>query len=679
MSFSPDSFVSNEDRDAYAVIRGFNYQIQLSILRLLSLGPGEALELERGEDIDILAKAFIRGQGPNNDGVAWTRLLEQVKHRAAKSVTLQTDSAREALANFHGHRKENPGLNLRFRYTTNSVPGRERKSPFEKGILAIDLWEQIRHDPTTVTTERLEGIRSILESLKRPKDYSEEPWKEWRDFITDVPAEDLLSFIMGFEWGTGQTHFEEIDYQVRRELMARGLAASENEASVLHDKLTVRVLRLLSKPRLKTLRFEDLTGFASAPELDADEQSILTSLRYALFDIEALGRRLNTNPNLQTHVSTSWNPSGSLITTHISAVPASPEGILQIDLSRLPDTPERQALAAALNQAQARGEEVQVSGPQFAELLPEPLRAALLQAMQLTGNQDLTVTPLPGPPVNFPPDPSIQQDFYGRIDFIPDVGERFTLNVVNFRLVRRGTERVVIASERPHGLPIEISFSENFTSSPRWQFELKSLEIPDPIDVRTYEQYLQLKTALSKPFAVRLEDLESGGTRGLNFPQSPPITPEPPDDELVAIGTLAEVSRRSGTPIMLPIRGWTSDERNAVAILHSIVTQGGYVVPSSGQQIAVSVAQAKHMVSIIEEEGVVGVDGPNIHLLTLFGTQLPPQPVRTMGYATLPDGTLLGELKHKLEEMSADQQVSLTIVPIQPGSLVVQHPGWKQN
>ena len=41
------------ERDAWATIRGYVYQVDLTIQRWLELEPGFELELERGEDVDI--------------------------------------------------------------------------------------------------------------------------------------------------------------------------------------------------------------------------------------------------------------------------------------------------------------------------------------------------------------------------------------------------------------------------------------------------------------------------------------------------------------------------------------------------------------------------------------------------------------------------------------------------
>jgi hypothetical protein len=78
-------FVPPRDRDACAAIRGFVYQVDLTIRRWLDLAPDEVLELKRGEDIDLVCSAILGGSDESS------RLLEQVKHRAER-VSLRSRS-----------------------------------------------------------------------------------------------------------------------------------------------------------------------------------------------------------------------------------------------------------------------------------------------------------------------------------------------------------------------------------------------------------------------------------------------------------------------------------------------------------------------------------------------------------------------------------------------------------
>ena len=52
-----DEFIPGRNQDASATIRGFVYQVELTILRWLGLGAGQVLQLERGEDIDHITRA----------------------------------------------------------------------------------------------------------------------------------------------------------------------------------------------------------------------------------------------------------------------------------------------------------------------------------------------------------------------------------------------------------------------------------------------------------------------------------------------------------------------------------------------------------------------------------------------------------------------------------------------
>lgn len=79
------------DRDTWSVIRGFVYQVELTIDRWLRLQPDQVLELERGEDIDTIQRAI------ESAGEEQARLLEQIKVRE-DSLTLKADAARAALA-----------------------------------------------------------------------------------------------------------------------------------------------------------------------------------------------------------------------------------------------------------------------------------------------------------------------------------------------------------------------------------------------------------------------------------------------------------------------------------------------------------------------------------------------------------------------------------------------------
>jgi hypothetical protein len=71
------SFVASPSRDAGPTIAGFFFQVNVSILRWIDLGPSQHLELESGEDIDTVERA------DDNENTAAKRLLEQLKVRSS--------------------------------------------------------------------------------------------------------------------------------------------------------------------------------------------------------------------------------------------------------------------------------------------------------------------------------------------------------------------------------------------------------------------------------------------------------------------------------------------------------------------------------------------------------------------------------------------------------------------
>ncbi len=129
-------FQPPRNRDASASIRGYVFQVDRTVERWLRLDANQVLELERGEDIDLVSRMIAAG----NAAGAETRLLEQIKHRET-TLTLRTAAAIEALANFHDHRRHNPHEDLRFCFLTNAAFGCEQLNPFPNRIPGIAFWE----------------------------------------------------------------------------------------------------------------------------------------------------------------------------------------------------------------------------------------------------------------------------------------------------------------------------------------------------------------------------------------------------------------------------------------------------------------------------------------------------------------------------------------------------------
>lgn len=240
-------FVAPRDRDAWSAIRGFVYQVDLTIERWLNLVDDQELYLEAGEDIDTVSKYLQDGSEE--------RLLEQIKHRE-KNLTLKSESALSALANAVEHFQNDTKNRLIFRYTTNAVTGKEHLSPFSAH--GICEWERLRSSnfDKQLSSSQLEkeienilfGIRKILIGVKNcPKELNKETWGRFRVFIETSHDSSLLDLIMRFEWSVGAPEAKDMCDRIQSTLMDLGHAADEVTAQNQYQKLFLHVFKTISK------------------------------------------------------------------------------------------------------------------------------------------------------------------------------------------------------------------------------------------------------------------------------------------------------------------------------------------------------------------------------------------------------------------------------------------------
>jgi len=256
-------FVAPRNRDAWSTIRGFVYQADLTIERWLHLEPEQELQLECGEDIDMVSQ-YVQ------DGVE-ERLLEQVKHRE-ENVTLKHNSVLSALANAIEHRQSNPEKQLLFRFTTNAHVGKERLSPFPGNSPGISVWERLRRAEVGIqplaesaeaagreATRLLDGIRQILTSAQAcPEALNEETWKRFREFLESADDPTFLTLIRGFEWSIGAPAAEDMSNRIQQTLLQHGHATDAITAYGQYQRLFLHVLKTLSRRTGKRLRRSDL-------------------------------------------------------------------------------------------------------------------------------------------------------------------------------------------------------------------------------------------------------------------------------------------------------------------------------------------------------------------------------------------------------------------------------------
>jgi hypothetical protein len=272
------------DRDAWGVINGFVYQVDLTIRRWLELVPNEALELEYGEDIDLVSAALGAGDAEAR------RLLEQVKHRQTP-ISLVSSAAVFAIACAVEHREANPQVNLHFRFTTNGRVAKERFSHYPRqGIL---VWEDLRNGVVErdASTAAVGVIRTILTGTTKPAKLHVDAWASYRSLVERGTDDDLLGLIRTFEWGTGSDDARPLAAALRQRLVDSGRAADLDGAQSLYERLFHHVFKLISSAGLKRLTPTDLAGVLALPTLSNAELTVFERVKVIVADLESRVQR----------------------------------------------------------------------------------------------------------------------------------------------------------------------------------------------------------------------------------------------------------------------------------------------------------------------------------------------------------------------------------------------------
>ena len=266
-------FVPGRDQDASPTIRGFKYQIQVTLLRWLNLGADEILILECGEDVDRIVGA--------KTATDLQRELEQIK-ALGRNITLRTAGVLAAFANFAAHLKANPKMSLRFRFTSTALPGRERMSPLGKGLKGIEVWQalQSRQKWNVDDDNLLQQIIRLLSAAKRPEDCEAESWKTFTDLLAGKGVISFAEFLMRFEWGCGFGSPDDLTtVLIERMGGLPGDTGTDDPArEQRYNQLTVALLDILSRGGEKTLTANLLTDTLAKPTLSAHDRARLLLL-----------------------------------------------------------------------------------------------------------------------------------------------------------------------------------------------------------------------------------------------------------------------------------------------------------------------------------------------------------------------------------------------------------------
>lgn len=304
-------FATKRKRDAYATIRGFVYQVELTIQRWLDLKVGEALELERGEDVDTIQEAM------SGFGNEQSRLLEQIKARV-KKLTLRSGSALSALANFYEHDCNNSKLKLSYRYVTSAAVGLERPSATPDRVPLITLWNGLHGNqiqPKDLSA-RFKQTRAFLAATTKPTKLDAKAWASFISFVGTGSERSFRNFVRRVEWFVSQTPTARVAERVQKKLVSQ-YGTEPTEAQTTYERLFLHVFKVLSEPGIKRLTTVDRERVLRSPYLNARDQLLLANLSVHLTDLSA---RVGALEDLVASLSPHALPSEIEIADAIAAI-----------------------------------------------------------------------------------------------------------------------------------------------------------------------------------------------------------------------------------------------------------------------------------------------------------------------------------------------------------------------
>lgn len=318
------TFRPPRDRDAWATIRGFVFQVDRTILQWLSLPPDCVLEPEAGEDLDLVSQQLW--SAPSLPA----RTLEQIKHRDRR-VTMRSTEVRAALVSFHEHRHVNPGLQLRFRYLTNASIARERPCPFPPGTTGIAVWNATREAEST-DAAALDGLRSLASGGAPPAKLSRDQWNGFVSYVREASDPDWNAFVRTVEFSCQAPGAEELRGDVHTALIAQGLASPES-VSHAYERLFLHVFKLLSRPGPRRLASPDLAALldprGGPDSADAEQLGLVQRLVTKLLQLEPrvdlLARRVEA---IAGHIDQTITATAAFLVAPGQLVPPPPPHIL---------------------------------------------------------------------------------------------------------------------------------------------------------------------------------------------------------------------------------------------------------------------------------------------------------------------------------------------------------------
>lgn len=271
------AFTPQPGRDAQPAIDGYVYQVIATVLAWLNLAEGQHLELEAGEDFDLVEREAA------SVAADVARTVQQV-HKRSRTITLRSPKTVQAIANFCAHRKTNRDAVLKFRFLTTAKPGRE------KGwrVPGIVTWEGIRQVLLGPDEEgsAIERIRALLQASKKPRGVSDEGWKSFLEVVTAPQSDVLKAVICAFEWAIGVGNSEAMETEASRRLSEILPGKSPAVITRAFTLLFTYVFRLLSSKGKRTLTTGLLQDQLNSPTVSAEDFAISERLLHRMNVIE---------------------------------------------------------------------------------------------------------------------------------------------------------------------------------------------------------------------------------------------------------------------------------------------------------------------------------------------------------------------------------------------------------
>jgi len=247
--------MSNRNNDAWAAIRGYNYQVDLSIDAWLDLNDNEHLELEAYEDIDKISE-IIKSDGTIDEIID---KIGQVKH-LDKPITLKSSAFIESIVNFSEQRLT---TNAKLLFITNSKITKEQSYIFSDNsgnqINGLNLWKRIHNGELfTDETAYLQSIKLIVTETPPQKflDKNSLPVQKWNDWVINVNStlnfkEDIIKKVLVLD---EQPDVTDISSAIIAKIIAKKYVSESIQADYLYKNLRYKVWELISQKDVNKLQ-----------------------------------------------------------------------------------------------------------------------------------------------------------------------------------------------------------------------------------------------------------------------------------------------------------------------------------------------------------------------------------------------------------------------------------------